>query len=374
MRIGIDASRAVAAQPTGTEHYSLQLIRHLLQLNAEDTAPREVVLYTQRRPAPDLFGDVDHYRVRAMPLPRLWTHLRLAAEMLLNPPDVLFVPAHVLPLRHPLGSVATIHDLGHLHYPGSYPKATLKYLAWSTKHNVRNAAHLLADSEATKADIIEHFAVTPERITVVYPGVSPQFTSDHDSQALNAIKGEYGIEGAYILYVGTLQPRKNVERLIEAFAKVNQRGLARAKLVLVGRLGWLPEGIMQKLEELGEGVTLAGYVPDVQLSALYAGATAFVLPSLFEGFGMPLVEAMASGAPVIASDTSCIPEIVGDAGILFDPHSTDALVEALAQVCSDQGLRAYLRGKGFVRSKAFTWEAAAARTLAVLDQAGQGQA
>lgn len=368
MRIGIDASRAVSAQPTGVENYSLQLVRELVALNGLNGNERELVLYTRERPGPGLLPDEGRFELKVIPFPRLWTHVRLSWEMLRDKPDALFVPGHVIPLVHPEAAVATVHDLGHLHYPEAYPRTTLKYLAWSTEHNIRSASHLLADSEATKQDVVKHFSVPPEQVTVVYPGLRTPWPPPQDAREAARILAEYRIEGPYILYVGTLQPRKNVERLIEAFAKAKKGGGIRERLVLAGRIGWLPEGILRRLGEAGEAVTMAGYVPDEHLPALYAGCTLFVLPSLFEGFGMPVVEAMACGAPVLAADSSSLPEVVGDAGVLFDPHDTDALAEAIRWLCEHASFREELRQKGFKRAREFTWEEAARRTLAVLDR------
>ncbi|MBI2887788.1 MAG: glycosyltransferase family 4 protein [Chloroflexi bacterium] len=370
MRIGIDASRAVSPERTGTENYSLQLIRHLLAAAEQEAPASEFVLYCNRAPARGLFSSDNHHTLRVMPFPRLWTHLRLSWEMLLHAPDVLFVPAHVIPVVHPRASVATIHDLGHLYFPEAYPKETLKYLTWATEQNVRAAAHLLADSQATRADLIRHYSVPPERVTVVYPGVSPLFTQEQDPAELGAVRLHYNLQEPYVLYVGTLHPRKNVTRLIEAFARAKREGRLQERLVLAGRMGWLPEEILRSLQQVGEAVTLLGYVPDDHLPALYGGATAFVLPSLFEGFGMPVLEAMACGTPVIAADSSSLPEVVGDAGVLVDPQQTDELAEALAWVCGRQELREQLRQKGLARVRVFTWEAAALKTLAVLDRVG----
>lgn len=368
MRIGIDASRAVSSQPTGVENYSLQLVRELVAMNGRNGKERELVLYTRERPGVGVLPEDGGYELKVIPFPRLWTHVRLSWEMLRDKPDALFVPGHVIPLVHPNAAVATIHDLGHLHYPEAYPRPTLKYLSWSTEHNIRSASHLLADSEATKLDVVKQFSVPPEQVTVVYPGLRTSYGPPQDADEIKRVLAEYRIEGPYILYVGTLQPRKNVERLIEAFAKAKKDGGFRERLVLAGRIGWLPEGILKRLGQAGEAVTMAGYVPDGHLPALYAGSTLFVLPSLFEGFGMPVVEAMACGAPVLAADSSSLPEVVGDAGVLFDPHDTDALAESIRWLCEHASFREELRQKGFQRAKEFTWEVAARRTLRVLDR------
>ena len=306
-----------------------------------------------------------------MPFPRLWTHLRLSWEMAFHAPDVLFVPAHVIPLVHPRASVVTIHDLGHLYFPEAYPKKALRYLTWSTGHNVRAAAHLLADSEATKRDLCSHFSISPEGVTVVYPGVGPEYRPNQDPAMIEAVKQRYQITYPYVLYVGTLQPRKNIERLLEAFALARRRRGLQERLVLVGRTGWLSESLQNRIRDMADAVVLVGYVPENDLPLLYAGATVFVLPSLFEGFGMPLLEGMASGTPVIAANTSSLPEVVGDAGLLFDPLNTEELAEALARACEDRELREQLQAGGLARAGLFTWEEAARKTLGVLKKVGE---
>ena len=371
MRIGIDASRAVSPQRTGTENYSLHLIRRLLDMQGPGAGRQEFTLYCNRAPGPGLFPPGDHHRVQVMPFPRLWTHLRLSWEMAFHAPDVLFVPAHVIPLVHPRASVVTIHDLGHLYFPEAYPKKALRYLAWSTGHNVRAAAHLLADSEATKRDLCSHFSISPEGVTVVYPGVGPEYRPNQDPAMIEAVKKRYQITYPYVLHVGTLQPRKNIERLLEAFALARSRRGLQERLVLVGRTGWLSESLQNRIRDMADAVVLVGYIPESDLPFFYAGATVFVLPSLFEGFGMPLLEAMASGTPVIAANTSSLPEVVGDAGLLFDPLSTEALAEALARACENRQLRERLQAGGLARSKQFTWEEAARKTLDVLKKVGE---
>ena len=288
-----------------------------------------------------------------------------------NRPDVLFVPAHVIPLVHPAASVATIHDLGHLYFPDSYPASTLRYLDWATRHNIRSAAHLLADSEATKRDMVERMDVDPERVTVVYPGVSPVYFEPIQASARMQVRQKYRIDGPYLLYVGTLQPRKNVERLVEAYLIARREFHIEERLVLAGQLGWLPEGILGKLQSAGNQVTLAGYVPDEDLPALYAEATAVALPSLYEGFGMPLAEAMAVGTTVIGSTAGSLPEVVGDAGLIVEPVDTQEIAEALAWACGHQRERAVLAARGRVRAAGFSWEASGARALEVLRRVGQ---
>lgn len=371
MNIGIDASRALRPQRTGTENYSLELIRHLLALAEESEERQEFVLYTDRIPPSELFETRPGLRVQPMPFPRLWTHLRLSWEMVTHPPDVLFVPAHVIPLLHPKKTVVTIHDLGHLYFPDAYPRRMRHYITWATRRNARVASHILADSEATKQDIIAKLGVSPERLTVVYPGVSSVFQPVTDADALREVQRRYCLPPSYILHVGTLQPRKNVLRLLEAFALAKERSHLQETLVLAGRRGWMPDAIERRLAEMKDTVAMVGYVGDEDLPALYSGATAFVLPSLFEGFGMPAVEAMACGAPVIAADTSSLPEVVGEAGVLVDPLDVEAITRAIQQVCAEQELRESLRVRGLAQAKKFTWDAAAKKTLCVLEMVGR---
>ncbi len=367
MLIGIDASRAAYRQRTGTENYSLFLIRALLKLDREN----RYRLYFSQHPAPGLLPATSNAHVQTMPFPRLWTHIRLSWEMATRAPDVLFVPAHVLPLVHPRRSVVTVHDLGYLYYPEAHTRWARYYLQRSTSYNTRAAAHLIADSQATKRDLIEHCQVSDEKITVVYPGYDPQFAPIRDRTRLAAIRERYQIPGPYAIYVGTLQPRKNLTRLLEAFVILGQQ-LEQIHLVIAGKRGWLYKPLFARVQELGldERVHFTGYVPQDDLPALISGARVFVLPSLYEGFGLPVVEAMACGTPVICSNVSSLPEVTGDAAILVNPHDTAQLAEALGQVLADQQLRNKLASRGLLRASQFSWEKSAQETLRVLETVG----
>ena len=365
MLIGIDASRAVTARRTGTETYSLHLIRALLALGAD----HRFRLYFRQPPPPDLFNGVD---LRVIPFPRLWTHLRLSGEMLRRPPDVLFVPAHVLPLVHPRRSVVTVHDLGYLYHPEAHTRTQNLYLRWSTRYNARAAAHLLADSEATRRDLVRRYGVPPEKITVAYPGYDERLAPVTDPAALAAVRARYGLTGPYLLYLGTLHPRKNLSRLIQAFYNL-QPATCNLQLVLAGKKGWLYDDIFAQVRALGltERVIFTGYVPDDDLPALLSGALAFVYPSLYEGFGFPVLEAMACGAPVVCSNVSSLPEVAGDAALLVDPLDTAALAAALARLVGDEGLRRELRERGFRQVRKFSWRRCAGQVLGVLERVGR---
>jgi glycosyltransferase involved in cell wall biosynthesis len=362
--IGIDASRAARTERTGTENYSLFLIRALLQLDREN----RYRFYFNHTPAAGLIPIAANVEMRMMPFPRLWTHARLSWEMVTHSPDVLFVPAHVLPLVHPRRSVVTVHDLGYLHYPQAHTRWARTYLQWSTAYNARSATHVIADSEATKRDLIQHCGTTAEKITVVYPGCDPSFAPVHDLAQLVAARERYGIATPYVIYVGTLQPRKNLTGLLDAFSNLVGEG-RDLHLAIVGKKGWLYEPLFARVRELGleERVHFAGYVPQADLPGLLSGARALVLPSLYEGFGFPVLEAMACGTPVVCSDVASLPEVAGDAAILVNPHDTAQLTQALRRVLVDDALRHDLAERGLRQAARFSWQECARQTLQILE-------
>lgn len=375
MLIGIDASRTTAARRTGTENYSLHLIRELL---ARGEA-HHFRLYCNQTPPLGLFPRGTE--VRVIPFPRLWTHIRLSWEMRTRPPDLLFVPSHVLPLVHPKRSVVTIHDLGYLYYPEAHTLTQNVYLRWSTRYNARSAARVLADSEATRQDIIRNYQIDREKVVVVYPGRDEALVPVTDPAMLAAARARYGLPLRYLLYVGTLHPRKNLVRLVQAFAALVQPATSNAQppvpdlhLVLAGQKGWLYEEIFTQVRKLGltGHVALTGYVPDSDLPALLSGASAFVFPSLYEGFGFPVLEAMACGTPVVCANVSSLPEVAGDAALLVDPTDTEALTAALRRLLTEEELRHQLVARGFRQAEQFSWRRCARDVLQVLEEVGCG--
>jgi glycosyltransferase involved in cell wall biosynthesis len=373
MIIGIDASRAARGQRTGTEAYALHLIRALIPLAAE--RDHTLRLYFNAPPAPDLFPAAPHVTLLVMPLRRMWTHARLGHELRSRPPDVFFTPAHVIPVGIRCPSVATVHDLGYEHFPEAHPRRQLAYLRWSTRHNARVARRVIADSRATADDLTALYGTAPNKIAVVYPGVDPNLRRVSDPAALAATAAKYAIPQPYLLYLGTLQPRKNLVRLVEAFAGsgLHKDGCA---LVLAGRAGWLAEPLLAAVGALPpavrERVYLPGYVDEADKAALLSGATALVFPSLYEGFGFPILEAQACGVPVVCAGTSSLPEVAGDAALRVDPLDVAVMAAALRRVAGEAGLREALIAKGYDNLARFRWEEAAARTLALLEAAGSG--
>ncbi|GAB4434769.1 MAG: glycosyltransferase family 1 protein [Anaerolineae bacterium] len=371
--IAIDASRAAAAQRTGTEAYSLHLIRALLALGAERRSAR-FTLYCRDTPPPDLFDlHAERAALSVIPAPRLWTHVRFAAALFRDRPDVTFVPAHTLPLAFPGPGVVTVHDLGFRHFPEAHPTVARLYLDLTTKHSARRARAILADSACTRRDLTAFYGIDAAKVHVVYPGVDPALAPVHDAAALAEVREHYGIPGPYLLHVGSLQPRKNLARLIEAYAAWLPDAAPQRYLVLAGARGWLYDDIFATVRRLGleAWVCFPGYVDDAHLAALYSGADAFVFPSLYEGFGFPVLEAMRCRTPVICANTSSLPEVAGEAALLVDPLEVGALTNALRRLTTDAALRAALVAQGEKQAARFTWERAAQQALDILEAAAR---
>ncbi len=373
MLIGVDASRTTVPRRTGTENYALNLIRALLALRGRDAIESRPFfrLYFRRRPATDLFPTGGYVEQRVIPFPRLWTHLRLSWELRRHPPDLLFVPAHVLPPIRPRLNLVTVHDLGYRRFPQTHRRLSRLYLDLSTRWNARAATRILADSKATKADLVREYGTPADKIVVVYPGRDESLRRIEDPTVIAGVKAKHGIKGRYILHVGTLHPRKNLSRLIEAFAMCDFPPESRnLKLVLAGGKGWLYDEIFAKVKalDLTDRVIFVGYVPHTDLPALLSGAELFAFPSLHEGFGFPVLEAMSCGVPVVCSYTSSLPEVAGEATMLINPLDTSALAAAMTRLLTDTSLRVNLIARGYLRAQRFTWERAARQVMDVIEE------
>ncbi len=373
MLIAIDASRATVLQRTGTEGYSLHIIRGLIKQGQE----HRFRLYFRDPPEAGLIAPADNVEVQVIARRWLWTHAGLGpAVRRTRPqrPDVLFVPAHVIPWpgTGPVPAVFTAHDLGYLHYPDKHPFLSGQYLDWSTRHSAHVARRVIADSKATKHDLVALNGVPESKIRVVYCGVDAQLSPVEEPARIDDLRQRLGISGPFVLHVGSLQPRKNLVRLVEGFAQVMDE-VDGLQLVLAGRLGWDYQPIFDQIEQLGLGerVLLPGYVSDQDLATLYSAAAVYAFPSLYEGFGFPALEAMACGTPVICANTSSLPEIVGDAALVFAPTDVEGLALALRRTLTEADLREQLIARGFERVKQFTWEKAASATLDVLLEAAK---
>ncbi len=306
--MGVDASRVTRVR-TGTENYSLHVLRELLTLD-RDNAYR---LYLSADLPDGLLPLGSRTSTRLIRLPRLWTHLGLSREMLRSAPDVLFVPSHVLPLVNAKRSVVVIYDVGHRVFPGAHALRERVYLEWSIRRHVRIATRLLTISEASKRDLVRLYHADPARIDVAYPAVDASFRPA-SADEIARVRRSHGLGERYVLHLGTIKPRKNLPRLIHAFARAHLP--ADTQLALGGMTTYGNEAVEAAISATGvaQRIKRLAYVPDSDLAALYSGATAVAIVSLYEGFGMPALEALACGAPLLVSNRGSLPEIASDAG------------------------------------------------------------
>jgi len=368
MRIAIDASRTTVARVTGTEQYSLHLIQQVIAHNAARSQPHDLTLYFRDRPPLGLFPtNVPQHVIN---VPRLWTHLGFAAELFRTRPDLTWVTAHALPFVFPGRAIVTVHDLGYRHFPAAHPPHQRWYLDLTTRANAVRASLIIADSAATRADLIRFYGTPSAKIRVIYPGVAAPPITPMDGRR------KYHLPEQYFLFLGTLQPRKNIAGLVAGYRRFRQQHPdTEIGLVLAGGHGWLynPAWITEADGSPTPGVVLPGYIDPADKGALYAGARAFVLPSLYEGFGFPVLEAMHCGTPVLCSSTSSLPELAGDAALLVDPlaaDATDTIAAGLARLAFDEPYRADLIARGRRQAAAFTWSRAADQVLTAFAEMG----
>jgi len=367
LRIAIDASRATRAQPTGTEQYALRLIQALIKLNESRREPFRFSLYFRDAPGADLFAKSAYVEEIVIPLPRLWTHLRFAAALWRARPDITFVPAHTLPFLFPGAGLVTVHDLGYRHFPEAHSRVQRVYLDRSTGFSQRRAALVLADSEATAKDLCLFYGTRADKIRVAYPGVDGD-NLKRSARSINVARARYQLPSRYFVFIGTLQPRKNIERLVKAFRRWQREHDDRdTALVLAGAKGWLFD---ETWLQGAANIRVTGYIDEAYKGGLLAGAIALVFSSLYEGFGFPVIEALHCGTPVIASDTSSLPELVGDAGLLVDPLNVSDIAGAMSRCSDDAALRQALIERGFQRARRFTWERTAAKVMEAFDELG----
>ena len=372
MRIAIDA-HAVGAKLGGNESYAVNLIEALAQI---DSANHYTIYITTDEARERFHGRWPNFKVRAtLPhTPLIRIPLTLSAELRKNPVDVLHVQFTAPPFC-PCPVVVSIHDLSFEHLPETFKRRSRTQLRLTVRHSARRAARIISLSEHGRRDIIETYGITPERVSAIPLAAPSDFGPVQDYRELQRVRQTYGINGDYILSVGSIQPRKNLARLVQAYASLrgNKSVDKLPKLVLVGKCGWLYDETLRALKETGvaDTVVLTGYVPQEDLPALYSGALCFIYPSYFEGFGLPPLEAMKCGAPVIVGNKTSLPEVVGDAALTVDPFDVEAIASAMKSVIDNPALREDLSIKGQTRAQAFDWRETARKTLAIYQEVAQ---
>lgn len=372
-RIGFDATAAFT-QGGGIGRYTRELLKALLESNQAyrfrifSAAPSHEIAVPQS----DFSGP--QAQLRLLPLSpkwlyRIWYRLRLPVpvQLFTGGIDLFHSPDFVLPpVLGNVPTLLTVHDLSFAHFPETFTPALVNYLNRVVPWSVARAGHILADSESTKRDLLTLYGTPEEKISVLYSGVDANFQPVHDPEALDQVRERYSIGQAPFLFtVGTLQPRKNIQMLIRAFKPIALR--SNYKLVIAGGKGWLYQQLLPEAQrqDLADRVHFIGFVDDADLPALYSAARVFVFPSIYEGFGLPILEAMACGTPVIASDASSLPEVTGEAGILLRPDDEAAWSRVMGELMEDSALRAKLREAGFRQARRFDWHRSAARLLEI---------
>jgi glycosyltransferase involved in cell wall biosynthesis len=356
--------RALLGEPTGVGRYVRNLLR---EMAAADPGSRFVV-FLDREGEDGLPADgrIDRARLPGRRGRNIlaWTHLHLPRLMRAHPVAVALFPFYTMPRRIPCPGVLTLHDITFTLHPEWFPLRARLNFAASAPGAARRAAHVLTVSECSRRDIVREYGVDPAKVTAVPLAPDPSF-GPRPPDVIEAACRRHGVRRPYLIHLGSLHPRRNLDRLLDAFARVPE---ARAvQLVLAGRLErpYRTVDPLVRRRGLEARVRHLGYVPEADLPPLVAGAEALVYPSLYEGFGLPVLEAMACGTPVLTSGVSALPETAGGAALLVDPASADAIAEGLASLLRDEGLRARLREAGRARARLFSWRRAAEATLAV---------
>src|SRR3989338_2174984 len=402
MIIGIDGNEANVKDRVGSGTYAFELLKqfHSSSLNSSSWRERQrpiesddeilslrsrmtrrnnhqFIVYLKDSPLPDLPKESANFKYKAFGPKKLWTQFALPIKLMFGrQPDVFFSMAHYGPRFSKVPYVVTIHDLSYLHYPQLFRREDLLQLKNWSKYSINNSAAIIAPSKSTKEGIVKNYNIDPSKITVTYEGYNKEAFKPQSAARVSSVKKKHKIAGDYIIFVGTLQPRKNIERLIEAFKILNAKyKIQNTNLVIAGKKGWMYDSILEKSKTLGieDKVTFTGFVPDEDLPALISGAKVYVNPSLWEGFGIPVIEAQACKVPVAVSNTSSLPEIISSpghpelvSGSVFDPTDVKSMASTIQSLLTKEKTRTDLVKKGFENTKRFSWESCAEQTLELL--------
>lgn len=376
MNIWIDGKEANVLQRLGSSQVAFELLKNIHNLDSENN----YTILLSSKPLNDLPKERLGWKYKILKPGRLWTRVAVPIYYHLAKvkPDVIFSPTHYIPRFIKVKRVPVIFDLAFIHFPEMFKKDDLYKLTNWTKTSVLESAHIITISESSKKDILETYKVPSAKVTVAYPGYNDQiFKVIKDPAKQEKILEKYQIKGEYIIYIGTVQPRKNLLRLIRSMKKITHpsSGSEDLKLVIAGKIkgkgkqGWMNEEILEEPKKLGieDKIIFTDYIPPEELPYLITGSKAFILPSLWEGFGIPILEAMACGVPVITSNVSSLPEVAGDAGLLINPKSETQIEQAIRLLVTDKKLHDKLSKKALEQSKKFSWQKMAKEVIKVLE-------
>ena len=360
MKIALVGYEANIKNRVGSNQYAFELIKSIYQLDKKN----QYIIYLPSPPLADLPKERKNWQYQVIGPGRLWNVFGLPRGLIKQKPEVVFNPGHYSPLYSPAPLVVSIMDLGYLHFPEQFTKPIYWKLKFWTGWSIKRAKHIFAISESTKNDIIRYYGLDSSKITVTYPGYDQtRFKPGIKREKIEAIKRKYGIKNDYLFFLSTLKPNKNIEGLLEAFKLLGKKDLS---LAIAGRKGWLFETIFAKVRklDLGKRVVFTDFLPEEEVPALIKGAQVFVMPSFWEGFGIPVVEAMACGTPVLVSNKGSLPEIVGKAGVIVDPHQPKEIAQGMEKAMEEKD---DLIKKGLDQAKKFNWQVCAQKTIKVLE-------
>jgi len=355
--IGIDGNEANLANRVGVNVFAFEVLWGLYHLRKKSRAGERYLIFLKQSPFPDLPPETDWWQYEVLGEGQFWTWTVLVKRLFLKTPkpDVFFTPSHYGPAFSPLPFVVSVMDLGFLRFSAQFTKKDLFQLKYWTKWSVKKASKVIAISEFTKNDVLKTYSLGKDKVIVAYPG----FKREKGEEAgIDRVREKYQIKGDYLLYLGTLKPSKNIVGLVEAYRLLLKNNpKLKVKLVIAGKKGWLYEEIFAKVNNLGLGnqVIFTGFVKDKEVSPLIKGAEVFCIPSFWEGFGFPALEAMDLGVPVVAGKAGSLPEIVGEAGVLVDPYSSKEIARGIEKLLKSKDFREKMIKKGRDRARMFNW-------------------
>jgi glycosyltransferase involved in cell wall biosynthesis len=373
MIIGIDGNEANVQKRVGISEFAYQL---LVQFSTRFKNEAKFVIYLKDEPLESLPKASENWEYRVLKPGKLWTQWRLPLDLFFHKqrPDVFFSLTHYAPRLSPVPTIVSVMDVSYLRFPELFRSQDLYQLREWTHYSVKNAKKVLTISDSSRDDIIKAYKVPGKNVITIYPGIKNILSLEPRVFGMNQLQSKYHISDNYILFVGTLQPRKNIARLIEAFSKLRTKeqgtGNRDLELVIIGKKGWQYEEILEapKKFDVEDKVKFLENIQDDELDVFYKHALCYVLPSLYEGFGLPVLEAMQRDCPVITSNVSSMPEAGGDAAIYVDPEDVNDISEKIEKVISNKKLRDEMIEKGKKQVKKFSWEKAAEETFEVLQQ------
>lgn len=379
MKIGIESSTLLVKNRTGVEHYTNNLLEALFKLDGVNQYDLVYMAFASR-PQQSFFANIANVRHRRVS----WLPGKLYNLLLRTPfappidiiagikPDIFLFPNFVKwPTSRSKKTLVVVYDVSFIESSSTMVSRHRRYLSQAVPKSIANSSQVITISENAKSEIISHYQVDPQKISIIYPAVDHVIYKPQSQPAIMAAANKYKTTNNYILYTGTIEPRKNIVGILNAYADLPPALQQKYRLVLAGGKGWLDETIQSRLSELTHlNIITTGYVPDEDLPALYSGASLFVYPSLYEGFGMPPLEAMACGVPVITSDNSSLPEVVGDAGILVSAQDTTSLTKQIVKVLTDTKLAALMSKKGLKQAQKFSWTKSAQELVELFNKVG----